>query len=123
MNWFFDAIKNRYADFDGRASRQEFWMFNLFYLLFVIAISLLIIPFGNSETGLNIIFGIIVVYSLGLAIPIWAVTARRLHDIGLSGWWSLLSFIPYLGTVVLLIMCCMDSKPGSNKYGNNPKGL
>ncbi|EGK13324.1 DUF805 domain-containing protein [Psychrobacter sanguinis] len=123
MNWFFDAIKNRYADFDGRASRQEFWMFNLFYLLFVIAISLLIIPFGNSETGLNIIFGIIVVYSLGLAIPIWAVTVRRLHDIGLSGWWSLLSFIPYLGTVVLLIMCCMDSKPGSNKYGNNPKGL
>lgn len=70
MNWFFDAIKNRYAGFDGRASRQEFWMFNLFYLLFVIAISLLIIPFGNSETGLNIIFGIIVVYSLGLAIPI-----------------------------------------------------
>ena len=123
MNWFFDAIKNRYADFDGRASRQEFWMFNLFYLLFVIAISLLIIPFGNSETGLNIIFGIIVVYSLGLAIPIWAVTVRRLHDIGLSGWWSLLSFIPYLGTVVLLIMCCMDSKPGSNKYGNNPEGL
>lgn len=123
MNWFFDAIKNRYADFDGRASRQEFWMFNLFYLLFVIAISLLIIPFGNSETGSNIIFGIIVVYSLGLAIPIWAVTVRRLHDIGLSGWWSLLSFIPYLGTVVLLIMCCMDSKPGSNKYGNNPKGL
>ena len=123
MNWFFDAIKNRYADFDGRASRQEFWMFNLFYLLFVIAISLLIIPFGNSETGLNIIFGILVVYSLGLAIPIWAVTVRRLHDIGLSGWWSLLSFIPYLGTVVLLIMCCMDSKPGSNKYGNNPKGL
>lgn len=123
MNWFFDAIKNRYADFDGRASRQEFWMFNLFYLLFVIAISLLIIPFGNSETGLNIIFGIIVVYSLGLAIPIWAVTVRRLHDIGLSGWWSLLSFISYLGTVVLLIMCCMDNKPGSNKYGNNPKGL
>ena len=123
MNWFFDVIKNRYADFDGRASRQEFWMFNLFYLLFVIAISLLIIPFGNSETGSNIIFGIIVVYSLGLAIPIWAVTVRRLHDIGLSGWWSLLSFIPYLGTVVLLIMCCMDSKPGSNKYGNNPKGL
>lgn len=123
MNWFFDAIKNRYADFDGRASRQEFWMFNLFYLLFVIAISLLIIPFGNSETGLNIIFGIIVIYSLGLAIPIWAVTVRRLHDIGLSGWWSLLSFIPYLGTVILLIMCCMDSKPGSNKYGNNPKGL
>lgn len=123
MNWFFDAIKNRYADFDGRASRQEFWMFNLFYLLFVIAISLLIIPFGNSETGSNIIFGIIAVYSLGLAIPIWAVTVRRLHDIGLSGWWSLLSFIPYLGTVVLLIMCCMDSKPGSNKYGNNPKGL
>ena len=123
MNWFFDVIKNRYADFDGRASRQEFWMFNLFYLLFVIAISLLIIPFGNSETGLNIIFGIIVIYSLGLAIPIWAVTVRRLHDIGLSGWWSLLSFIPYLGTVILLIMCCMDSKPGSNKYGNNPKGL
>ena len=123
MNWFFDAIKNRYADFDGRASRQEFWMFNLFYLLFVIAISLLIIPFGNSETGSNIIFGIIVVYSLGLAIPIWAVTVRRLHDIGLSGWWSLLSCIPYVGSVVLLIMCCMDSKPGYNKYGNNPKGL
>ena len=93
------------------------------YLLFVIAISLLIIPFGNSETGSNIIFGIIVVYSLGLAIPIWAVTVRRLHDIGLSGWWSLLSCIPYVGSVVLLIMCCMDSKPGSNKYGNNPKGL
>ena len=52
-----------------------------------------------------------------------SMNCRRLHDLGYSGWLQLISFVPYIGGIVLLILCCLDSKPGPNQYGPNPKGM
>jgi uncharacterized membrane protein YhaH (DUF805 family) len=65
---------------------------------------------------------IYVVVSLLLVIPTIAVTFRRLHDTGRSGWWWLLSLLCGIGAIILLIFCLSDSKPGDNEYGANPKG-
>ena len=63
------------------------------------------------------------IYNLAVLIPGFAVLFRRLHDTGRSGWWWLIAFIPLIGIIVLLVFCCLDSQPGENQYGPNPKGL
>jgi uncharacterized membrane protein YhaH (DUF805 family) len=55
-------------------------------------------------------------------VPSIAVTVRRLHDTGRSGWWILISLVPVIGWIVLLVFMLTDSQPGSNQYGPNPKG-
>ena len=118
MNWFLLALK-RYAVFSGRSRRSEFWMFMLFYvaIVFVLAVVDLILGKLNSKVGIGLISGVV---GAALIIPSVAVTARRLHDIGLSGWWQLITFIPF-GALILLALMIKDSTPASNKYGPNPK--
>ncbi len=60
-------------------------------------------------------------YSLAVLVPSIAVTVRRLHDTGRSGWWILIGLIPIVGTIILIVFLVQDSKPGSNEYGPNPK--
>ena len=62
-------------------------------------------------------------YILAVLVPSIAISARRLHDIGLSGLWLLLSFVPFLGGIALLELYCIDSQPGPNQFGPNPKGI
>jgi uncharacterized membrane protein YhaH (DUF805 family) len=122
MKWFIKCIK-QYADFKGRARRKEYWMFTLFYLLFLLPLALLV----GIEIGLEIevrIFTILfVLFIFALIVPTYAVTARRLHDTGRSGWWILINFIPYIGGIWLFVLTCLDSKPGTNKWGDNPKEI
>jgi uncharacterized membrane protein YhaH (DUF805 family) len=120
MNWYLEAVKNKYAMFDGRAHRQEFWYFMLFYLLIYIALSVVDQVTGafNEQTGTGLFSGI---YTLAMLVPSLAVGARRLHDTGRSGWWQLLSLIPVLGVLVLIFFFVQDSQPGDNQYGPNPK--
>lgn len=129
MYWFKKCLK-QYADFQGRARRMEYWMFNLFVFLISMAFVLLIvfaaIAAGPSEDGSTPItvalLGVVwVLFSLGMFIPNLAVLIRRLHDIGKSGWFFFISFVPFVGGIVLLIFLLMDSKPGDNQYGPNPK--
>ena len=114
MEWFIKCIK-QYADFKGRARRKEYWMFTLFYLLFLLPLAVLV----GIEIGLEIeipIFTILfVLFIFALIVPTYAVTARRLHDTGRSGWWILINFIPYIGGIWLFVLTCLDSKPGTNK--------
>lgn len=119
MKWFVYCVKN-YAKFSGRARRQEYWMYVLFYIIFGIAAGVVDTVLGTNDpdTGVGMISGL---YSLVLLIPSLAVAARRLHDSGKSGFWLLLAFIPLVGFVVLLIFMLLDSEPGANKYGPNPK--
>lgn len=112
MNWYIDVIK-RYFDFNGRARRQEFWMFTL--ISFVIAVVLGIIG-GMLKTSI-----ISNLYSLAVLLPSLGVGARRLHDTGKSGWWQLLS-LTGIGIIVLIVFWAKDSDPGDNQYGANPKG-
>ena len=113
MNWFLDVIKNKYAQFDGRARREEYWMYFLFYILIDIAVS--IVGYVLHMKFLSSIF------SLGLLIPTIAVAARRLHDINRSGWWQLLALIPIIGWIIVLIWYVTDSDSETNQYGPNPK--
>ena len=113
MDWFLLALKN-YATFTGRSRRKEYWMFVLFYVLILLGLSLVD---GLLGTGF---FGAIFV--LGMVIPSIAAAVRRLHDTGRSGWWMLIGFIPLVG-LVLIYFLVLDSDPGDNAYGPNPKLL
>ena len=114
MNWYIKVL-NQYGDFEGRARRTEYWMFALFQLLIGIVLTIL--------SGAAPLLGAILflIFALGTLIPSLAVTVRRLHDSGSSGLLILLNLIPYLGAIVIAILCCKDSMPGSNEYGDNPK--
>ena len=115
MNWYFEVFR-KYADFDGRASRSEYWWF---FLISIIVSSLLstidaITGTFNPDYGIGLLSA---VYSLAVFIPSFAVNIRRLHDIGRSGWWLFLHLIPLLGTLVLLFWSIKASEPGENQYG------
>jgi uncharacterized membrane protein YhaH (DUF805 family) len=114
MNWNLDVLKNKYAVFSGRARRTEYWMFFLFNLLIAIGIAII-----EAVIGTGGILGI--VFSLAMLVPGIAVTVRRLHDTERTGWWILISLIPFLGWIVLLVFMVLDSHPGDNAYGPNPK--
>ncbi|MDX8290469.1 DUF805 domain-containing protein [Metabacillus indicus] len=113
MHWYLDVIK-KYAVFQGRARRKEYWMFFLFNLIVTIILSIVESLIGMEQ----ILVGI---YSLILLLPSLGVAVRRLHDIGKTGWWLLIGLIPIIGGIVLLVFSCLDSEPGANKYGPSPK--
>ncbi len=119
MNWYLEVLK-KYAEFDGRASRKEYWFFMLFNIL--ISAFLATIDFFSGtfsfETGVGLLSGI---YSLAVLIPGIAVTIRRLHDTDRSGWWLLIGLIPVIGGVMLFIFMVLDSTSGDNQYGPNLK--
>ncbi|MCU0678434.1 MAG: DUF805 domain-containing protein [Candidatus Pacebacteria bacterium] len=106
MHWFLDPITKHYADFEGRVGRQEFWMFVLFSILIQIAFDIV---------GLDIISMLV---SLGLLVPSLALGARRLHDIGKSGWWQLLGLIPIIGWIIIIVWLATKTAPVANQYGN-----
>lgn len=114
MNWYIEVLK-KYAVFNGRAHRQEFWMFTLFHIIACIICSII-----DSLASIGLIS---LLYSLAVFLPCLGVSIRRLHDIGRSGWWLLLSFIPVIGWILLIYWACLDSQPGTNQYGPNPKGV
>lgn len=114
MQWYLKVLKN-YIGFQGRARRKEYWVFFLFNFLITMLLSIIEVMLGLG----GILSGI---YGLFVLLPSIAVNVRRLHDIGRTGWWMLLSFIPVIGLIVLLIFAVLDSQPGENKYGPNPKG-
>lgn len=119
MNWFLLALK-KYATFSGRSQRSEYWFYVLFYILISIGLSFIDNFTGtfDADTGIGLLGGL---FSLALLIPSIAVSVRRLHDTSRSGWWLLIGFIPLIGSVVLIVFFVLDSTPGDNEYGPNPK--
>lgn len=119
MPWFLLALKN-YATFTGRSQRSEYWYFVLFYLVIYIGLSLLDgllgTYSGKAEIGL-----LSALFAIATLLPSIAVTARRLHDIGKSGWWQLIAFIPLIGALLLLVWLARDSESAGNSHGPNPK--
>lgn len=119
MEWYLKCWQ-QYADFSGRARRKEYWMFALFNSIFALSAVIL-----DNILGLTIgwsFYGVIyILYILAVFVPGLAVSVRRMHDIGKSGWMILIVFIPIIGSIWLLILCCFDSQAGENRYGVNPK--
>ncbi len=113
MDWYIKVLK-QYAVFEGRARRTEYWMFTLINFIVLIALG-----FVEGLIGLAGVLSFI--YMLGVLLPSLGVAIRRLHDTDRSGWWLLLIFLPIIGPIVLLVFFVLDSTPGSNDYGDNPK--
>jgi len=113
---FAQAIRicyQKFADFKGRASRSEFWYFYLFvFLVNIIAVVLAL--------QITSIFVVWIIFTLISFVPALAVTARRLHDIGRTGWWQILAYIPYVGiiaSIVLIVFWCTEGEKKKNIYG------
>jgi len=103
---FIESIQTclkKYADFNGRARRSEFWWWVLFVFLLSAASQIM----GDAVNAL---------VALVILLPYLAVTSRRLHDINRSGWWQLIALIPLIGWVIMIYWCVQDST-GPNAYG------
>ena len=90
--YFIDTLKNRYADFNGKATRSQYWYFVLFYVLLSIVFVIIDTFVVNPMLGMNVQEGssgglLQMIFALALLIPFIAIGVRRLHDIGKSGWW------------------------------------
>ncbi len=137
---FFEKIKD-FMLFSGRARRREFWVYALIYFLIFILIIVLANMTGGIETITSYVetengfsyrsstsflssspfYYVMMIFILGTLIPSLAVTVRRLHDTGRSGAWFFINFIPIIGNIIFLVFVCLDSQPGGNHYGPNPK--
>jgi uncharacterized membrane protein YhaH (DUF805 family) len=122
MKWFLECLSKKYAVVEGRARRKEYWFFTLFYCLGLIVLMIVdgITGTLSEQAGIGLLSGVFVLATL---VPYIAVTVRRLHDTDRSGWWILLSLIPLIGGLVLLVFMLVDSQPGANRFGPNPKGV
>ncbi len=119
MNWFMIALK-KYAVFEGRAQRSEYWYFVLFYTLIAIGLAIVDSATGTfaAPAGLGLLGGI---FTLAMLIPSLAVSIRRLHDTDRRGWWLFIGLVPFIGVIVLIIFFVLDSQPNTNRFGPNPK--
>ena len=111
---------NKYADFNGRAPRSEYWWWVLFVFLAALAAGIVAGVLDGLFGGR--LFDRLVRLALFLAfvVPNLAVAVRRLHDLNKSGWWLLLGFIPAIGGLILLIFACLPGTPGANRFGADP---
>lgn len=122
----------KYATFQGRARRKEYWLFSLFVSLAAAILFTLSAPIGDwADTaadpaslgfGNPLMSGVLAVFLILILLPSLAVTVRRLHDSDRSGWWLLLSLLPLIGGLILLIFYLLDGTPGHNRFGPDPKG-
>ena len=116
MDLVIQSITSKYADFSTRASKKEFWLFALLYLLayfFFIAIDFSIDTF-NYAIGFGLFSGI---FWLATIVPYLAVSVRRLHDTNRVGWWYFLILIPLVGSIWLIVLLCLKSDEGENRFG------
>jgi uncharacterized membrane protein YhaH (DUF805 family) len=122
---FQDSVRiclSKYADFNGRARRSEFWWFFLFTIIVSFVASILDTILGTDYAGSTSGGLINSLASLALLLPGLAVGARRLHDTGRSGWWQLLWIVICIGWIFLFVWWAQDSV-GDNQHGASPKGI
>ncbi len=127
--YFRRALTARYAVFRGRARRKEYWSVALFSTLLLVAIGLAgaaaDVALGNFDNGdapwaTATLLGLAAV---AMIVPGLAVTVRRIHDLGLSGWFYLLVLIPYVGGLIIFVFTVMPSQKNENKWGPVPAGV
>ncbi|HYD45983.1 MAG TPA: DUF805 domain-containing protein [Phenylobacterium sp.] len=127
MNLMFQPLR-KYADFQGRARRSEFWLFWLFCFVVGFVLQMVGGMMGGAADPSNPMAmysspaGIVLLlFWLAVLIPSIAVAVRRLHDTNRSGWWLLIALIPFIGALVLLVFYVLPGTVGPNKFGEDPK--
>ena len=126
FEWYRRVLSD-YALFRGRAGRQEFW--NFFTANVVIDLSFRVgasaiggaLGYGWDTSFTDVVNLTLLAFSFAILLPVLAVSVRRLHDSGHSGWWLLFILFPPIGWLVLAAFYLLDSSPGDNRYGKNPK--
>lgn len=120
MEWATLPLK-KYAEFEGRSRRKEYWSFFLLVLAGGVVLSLI-----EGILGLGGMIGpygpLTTLFLLALLVPSIAVGVRRLHDTDRSGWWILIGLVPIVGGLVLLVFYVLEGTRGPNQYGPDPKG-
>lgn len=131
MNYLRDAWKKTFC-YTGRASRKEYWMTVLWYVISVFVLGgvsiLLRLPIGPSESVQEIILAwlsyliiiVLVLYVIWSFLVFLSLGVRRIHDIGLSGWWILIGLVPFFGAIVIFIFTLIRGNAGDNEYGPDP---
>lgn len=129
------CLGEKYANFNGRASRSEYWYFTLFYFLVLIGMGVILgwlgsftVPeSGEMTTGIIAMVVLMGLFVLGTILPMLSAQIRRLHDRNMSGWWYLgyiiLGIIPFVGiiaTIVLIVVFALRGTPGPNRFGVDP---
>ncbi|MGO8756877.1 MAG: DUF805 domain-containing protein [Terracidiphilus sp.] len=123
MNWYMEPWK-KYAEFTGRARRKEYWIFTLVNtLIYLVLFVFAVVSAGEEKSMFSPVMVLFWIFCLAAFIPSLSCGVRRLHDTGKSGWWLLIAFVPFVGGIILLVLMVIDSTPGVNEYGPNPKGL
>lgn len=124
------SVFNKYATFTGRARRSEYWWFSGCYFIVQVVFNFASLgmlagimsgEISYDDPSYSMFQTISVIVGLGLLLPALAVTVRRLHDIGKSGWNILWAAIPLIGWIIVLVWMCQDSDVVANKYGESPK--
>jgi uncharacterized membrane protein YhaH (DUF805 family) len=115
MQWYVEVLR-KYAVFEGRAHRTEFWMFVLVNFAISIALNIVDYAIGTDGEYIGLLSG---VYAIAVLIPSLAVGARRLHDTGRTAWWLLLE-LTIVGIIVLIVFWAMEGEKGPNEHGPNP---
>lgn len=107
------SVLSQYAGFTGRARRSEYWFWFLAVIIGAIVTSIV-----DAIIGIQLTY---IIFILAVLVPNIAVSIRRMHDIGKSGWFVLLFLIPIVGFILMIVWFVGDSQP-DNEYGPNPKG-
>ena len=113
------AVLKKYADFSGRARRSEYWYFVLINVIIGVILFALMMPRIIEGNVFNVFYIIFIIYDLAIFIPNLAVMVRRLHDIGKSGAWIFISFVPIIGGIWFIVLLASGSDPDPNDYGPN----
>jgi uncharacterized membrane protein YhaH (DUF805 family) len=125
MHYYIEVLK-KYCVFSGRARRSEYWYFVLFNSIICICLFMLALSscgFDIKSYSSSFFMRIYWLYAIAILLPSLGVEVRRLHDIGKGGGWIFISFVPFIGGIWLLVLNILDSEPGENRFGANPKGI
>lgn len=129
-SYFWRGVTANYANFRGRARRKEYWGFYLFWTAFFVLASLAGLMIDSASGNLDV-YGEMPIgtatavagFVLVTVVPCIAVSVRRQHDIGLSGWFFLLILIPYIGNLIILVFSLIPSQAHENRWGPVPAGI
>jgi len=113
---FIEVLKTKYAEFNGRETRRNYWMFVLCVVIINAAVGILAGIFSNNFLG-QLLYSLSGLFSLAILVPSLGMSVRRLHDIGKDWVWILVSLIPIAGPIWLIVMLAQEPQKSDNQFG------